>query len=344
MDDRQFGKRDERGNWKPDKPLENAPVFVFPPQPLKFLKWLPNYFVPWNLLFMALAAVFWFFLTPDKETMKTLSIGWIAFLLVRNAAVVLLVHGALELRLYIQRAQGKQFKYNPKWPSENPSGAFMFNNQNIDSVIRTFTSGVPMWTAYEVLILWFYANGWGPWTTFMDNPVWLIVFALLMPMYHEVHFYLGHRLLHVPALYKRFHRAHHKSVNPSPWSSLSMHPVEHLLYFSDSLIHLILPSHPLLLLYNLQITGTGAVVGHVGFEKIVTGDERAMDTRAYAHYLHHKYFEVNYADGVVNIDRWVGTFHDGSEKGYELMEARRARRRARRQAQKAAREADTGRL
>ena len=191
MDDRQFGTRDERENWKPDKPLQNAPVFVFPPQPLKFLKWLPNYFVPWNLLFMALAAAFWFFLTPDKETMKTLSVGWIAFLLVRNAAVVVLVHGALELRLYIQRAQGKQFKYNPKWPSENPSGAFMFKNQNIDSVLRTFTSGVPMWTAYEVLILWFYANGWGPWTTFMDNPVWLIAFGLLMPIYHEVHFYLA---------------------------------------------------------------------------------------------------------------------------------------------------------
>ena len=31
MDDRKFGTRDDRGNWRPDKPLENAPVFVFPP-------------------------------------------------------------------------------------------------------------------------------------------------------------------------------------------------------------------------------------------------------------------------------------------------------------------------
>jgi hypothetical protein len=34
----------------------------------------------------------------------------------------------------------------------------------------------------------------------------------------------------------RVHSVHHNSVNPSPWSSLSMHPVEHLLYWSDSLI------------------------------------------------------------------------------------------------------------
>lgn len=330
MGDRSSGNRDKRGNWRPNEPIANSPLFTFPPQPLKFLRWLPKYFFPWNLMFMGLAAVFWFFLTPDKETMKTLALGWIFLILVRNSAAVLLVNGLLELRLYFRRSQGNQYKYNPKWPSENPTNAFIFKKQGIDGIIRTFTSGVPIWTAYEVLILWFYANGWGFWTTFLDNPVWLIVFALLMPLYHEVHFYLGHRLLHVPALYKRFHRIHHLNVNPSPWSSLAMHPVEHLLYFSDLLIHLILPSHPLLLMYNCQITGTGAVVGHIGFEKIVTGADRGVDTGAYAHYLHHKYFEVNYSDGAVNLDRLAGTFHDGSEEGYARMEARRAKRRAQR--------------
>jgi sterol desaturase/sphingolipid hydroxylase (fatty acid hydroxylase superfamily) len=73
------------------------------------------------------------------------------------------------------------------------------------------------------------------------------------------------------SLYKYVHSVHHHTVNPSPWSSLSMHPVEHLLCWSDSLIHLVLSSHPLLLIYGLQITGTGAVVGHVGFDKIEMG-------------------------------------------------------------------------
>ena len=122
MDDQDYGKRDKRGNWKPDQPLENAPVFVFPPQPLKFLKWLPHYFLPWNLLFMVLAAVFWFFLTPDKETMKTLSVGWIVFILLRNAAVILLIHGALEVRLYIRRAQGRDSSSTtPSGPVKTPA-------------------------------------------------------------------------------------------------------------------------------------------------------------------------------------------------------------------------------
>ena len=37
-----------------------------------------------------------------------------------------------------------------------------------------------------------------------------------------------------------------------------MHPVEHLFYRSGALIHLILPLHPLLALYHLNLAGYGA--------------------------------------------------------------------------------------
>jgi len=198
----------------------------------------------------------------------------------------------------------------------------MFRSQNIDNAIRTFGTGVPIWSAYEILLLHAWAAGWGPWTTFLQHPVWLICFGLLIPIIHEVHFYCIHRLIHIPVLYKHIHSVHHNSINPSPWSSLSMHPVEHLLYWSDSLIHLILPSHPLLLLYHLQVTGTGAVIGHVGFDKIETGESKAADTQAFVHYLHHKYFEVNYADGTIPIDKWFGTWHDGTKEGDHMMQAR----------------------
>jgi sterol desaturase/sphingolipid hydroxylase (fatty acid hydroxylase superfamily) len=329
MDDLQYGTRNKRGDFAPKDPVQIAPLFVFPPQPLNFLKWLPAYFFPWNIMFMALAAAFWFYLTPSAETMKTLSPGWIVYLLARNSLLVLVIYGALELRLYKRRAQGGHFKYNGKFPADQPSDVFMFKSQNIDNMIRTFASGVPIWTAYEVFGLWSYANGWGPWTTFSEHPWWLVAFALVLPIYHEFHFYCIHRLIHVPILYKHIHFVHHNSVNPSPWSSLSMHPIEHLLYWSDSLIHLVLPSHPLLLLYNLQITGTGAVVGHVGFDKIEVGNDSAIDTHAYVHYLHHKHFEVNYADGTTALDKLFGTWHDGSKEGEALMQARYERKVAR---------------
>jgi sterol desaturase/sphingolipid hydroxylase (fatty acid hydroxylase superfamily) len=329
MDDLIFGTRNKRGDWRPNEALQVGALVNFPWNPVRVLKWLPGYFLPWNVAFVGIGAAFWFFLTPSRETLQTLSWDWALFLLLRNSALILVLYGALELRLYVKRTQGNRFKFNGSFPSDKPSDVFMFKRQNIDNIIRTFGTGLPIWTAYEVLLLWVWANGWGPWTTFGENPVWLVAFALAIPLIHELHFFCIHRLIHVPVLYKWIHSVHHNSVNPSPWSSLSMHPVEHLLYWSDALIHLVLPSHPLLLLYHLQVTGTGAVIGHVGFDKVETGADRAVDTHAYAHYLHHKYFEVNYSDGMLPIDKWFGTWHDGTTQGDAIMQARFEEKKAR---------------
>jgi sterol desaturase/sphingolipid hydroxylase (fatty acid hydroxylase superfamily) len=322
MNDLDHGIRDKRGDWRPNAALQVGPLLDFPWSPLRVLNWLPSYFLPWNVVFMGIGAVFWFTLTPPRETLQMLDWSWVLYLYVRNSLLVLLIYGALELRLYVKRAQGNRFKFNGMFPSDKPSDVFWFKSQNLDNAIRGFASGVPIWTAYEVLMLWTWANGIGPWTMFGDNPAWLAVFALAIPLIHEVHFFCIHRLIHIPVLYKWVHSAHHNSINPSPWSSLSMHPVEHLLYWSGSLIHLILPSHPLLAIYHLNAAGAGAVIGHIGFDKIEAGKEGAMDTHAYTHYLHHKYFEVNYADGTLPIDKWFGTWHDGSKECEARMQAR----------------------
>ena len=322
MNELKFGTKNKRGDFSPAEPLQIAPYFEFPPRPTKLMIFFKGYFWPWNLMFMALAALFYFYLTPSPETTKILAPGWIAFLLFRNAILVLVIYGLLELRLYVTRGQKNRFKYHGQFPADKPSDVFMFKSQNIDNIIRSFGTGVPIWTAWEVFGLWCYGNHIGPWTTFALHPYWLVLFAFLIPVWHEFHFYCIHRLIHYPVLYKYIHSVHHNSVNPSPWSSLSMHPVEHLLYWSDSLIHLILPSHPLLFIYGLQVTGTGAVVGHVGFDKIEVGENGGIDTHAYAHYLHHKYFDVNYADGTTALDKLFGTWHDGSKEAQTQMEAR----------------------
>ena len=335
MDDLAFGNRDERGNWRPNEALKTGALFAWPFSLIKFLRWLPGYFLPHNALFMVLGAVFWYLLTPTSETLRTLSWDWALYILVRNSLSILMIYGAMEIWLYVRRSQGNRFKYNGKFPAEQTSNVFIFKSQNIDNVIRTFATGLPIWSTYEVLVLWAWANGWGPWTTFGDNPVWLIAFWLVIPLFHEFHFFCIHRLIHTPFLYKWVHSVHHNSINPSPWSSLSMHPVEHLLYWSDSLIHLILPSHPLLLLYHLHVTGTGAVVGHIGFDKIEAGEDTAVDTHAYAHYLHHKYFEVNYGDGTVPLDKLFGTWHDGTTEADARMKRRFRQKRERMNAKKA---------
>ena len=59
-------------------------------------------------------------------------------------------------------------------------------------------------------------------------------------------------------------------------------------------------------------------------------DTITLDSHAYVHYLHHKYFEVNYGgDGLVPLDRWFGTWHDGSKEGDARMEERFRKKRER---------------
>ncbi len=329
MDDLKFGQRNKRGDFSPSAPLGIAPFYALPPNPLTVLKWLPNYLLPWNLLFLATTLLIWRFVLPPVETMKTLQPGWILGLFVVNCVLVFLFYNAFEYRLYRARAQGTRFKYNAKFPEDVPNKAFWFNSQNIEGYLRTFLTGVPIWTAYEVICLWASANGVGWWVSFADHPVWLFVLGLLVPMIHEIHFYCVHRLIHWPPLYRMVHSIHHNSVNPSPWSSLSMHWFEQLLYFSSCLIGFIIPSNPLIAMYQLNYAGFGAVVGHIGFDTIEVNETSGFDSHAYAHYLHHKYFEVNYADGLAPFDKLFGTWHDGTPEGEAKMNERFAKKQAR---------------
>ncbi len=329
MDDLAFGTRNRRGDWSPKEPAGTAPLFTFPPRPLAFLKWLPQYFLPYNLLFALSAVAWWRWVLPDVAVMQTLGWGWILRLFVINCLAVFLFFGAFELRLYVLRAQGTRFKYNAKWPAEQRSTAFFFQRQNIDNMMRCFGTGLPIWTAFEVGILYAYANGYVPWLGFAQHPLYLFVLALLVPIIHETHFFLLHRAIHWAPLYRWVHSVHHNSVNPSPWSSLSMHPVEQAGYLGVALWHLVLPSNPILALYQLHYAGFGAIPGHIGFDKIELGGERSLDSHAYVHSLHHKFFEVNYGDGLIPFDKWLGTFHDGSAEGEARMRARYERKKAR---------------
>jgi sterol desaturase/sphingolipid hydroxylase (fatty acid hydroxylase superfamily) len=337
MDDLRYGNRNKRGDWAPSAPVETAPLFVFPPQPLAFLKWLPGYFLPYNLLFAVLTLVWWRWVLPDVETMKTFEWGWIVRLFIVNCAAVFLFFGAFELRLYMFRAQGTRFKYNGKWPSEQRSKAFFFGRQNVDNMMRAFGTGLPIWTAIEVVILHAFATGEVRWLSFAENPWYLAVLALIVPVIHETHFFLLHRALHWDPLYRWVHSVHHHSVNPSPWSSLSMHPVEQFGYLGVAFWHLIIPSNPILAFYQLHFAGFGAIPGHVGFDKVELTSDLAFDSHAYIHSLHHKYFEVNYGDGLIPFDKWIGTWHDGSPAGEARMNARYEKRKARVNAAQAAR-------
>ncbi|MCA1378941.1 sterol desaturase family protein [Bradyrhizobium sp. IC4061] len=333
MDDTLYGTRDKRGNWTPNKRPKRSPIFVWPVQPKRLLRWLfgyPGYLWPWNALYFAISLVVWVYLTPSLETMREFSPGWISLILLRNAALTLLFYGGFHTVLYIQRRQEADFKYTAKWPDTDNS-TFLFGSQTAENVFWTMCSGVPVWTAYEVFIWWTFANGYISYVDFREQPVYFIAVMLLVPMWHSLHFYVVHRLIHIGPLYQLIHKVHHHNVNPGPWSGLSMHTFEHIVYFSGVLIHFLVPSHPLHAMFQLIYAALTPEYGHLGFDRIVIGDKKSIDTDSYFHHLHHKYFEVNYGTQLIPLDEWFGTAHDGSPEAdqaiYKRMKAKKYARR-----------------
>ncbi len=102
------------------------------------------------------------------------------------------------------------------------------------------------------------------------HPIYFVLLFCAIPMIRDAHFYFVHRLLHCGFLYKSVHSLHHKNTDIGPWSGMSMHPVEHVLYFSGILLHWVLLSHPLHAIFHVQQTGLAPALGHVGFHKLLT--------------------------------------------------------------------------
>lgn len=330
MDDLQYGTRNKRGDWAPAQHLEMAPFWSWPLDIKKLAKWVVGFIWPWNLFSFGMTLLWWYYVLPNVETMRTLSWGWALTLLAANWAGIFLFFGFFELRYYRLKVQERRFKYNGKFPSEQPSDVFWFRSQNIDNFIRSLFVSVPIGTALEVLLLWSHSNGLTPQVQWSEHAGYLVALALLAPVVHEMHFYFIHRAMHWAPVYSWVHSVHHNSVNPSPWSSLSMHPVEGALYFGVALWTLAVPCHPFLVVLFFSLAGFGAVVGHIGFEKLEITQDTVQSSSAYSHYLHHKYFDVNYSDnGVFPLDQWFGSWHDGSPEGERLMQERFKKKRDR---------------
>ena len=184
-----------------------------------------------NAFFALVVIVTWRYTQPELSRMAEFRVDWIVQNYVRNLAMLVLFAGGIHLWLYTFRGQGTSFKFNPKWMG-GKSPTFLWGDQLRDNMFWSIASGVTVWTAYEALMMWSYANGHLATADWDTQPVYFAVLLSLLVMWHMVHFYFGHRLIHWKPLYRSVHYLHHKNVNVGPWTGLAMHPVEHIVYFS----------------------------------------------------------------------------------------------------------------
>ena len=315
--------------WHPPLPLAPVPVFVWPPRPFDAFRYLLSRAFLGSVLlpFFALAAITWLWLQPALERCAELRVDWILEMYARNLGLMLLVAGGLHLFLHTLRHQGTERKFDARPLNATPQ-RFFARSQLLDNVLWTCASGVTVWTAYEAGFMWAYANDLVPF--YLDpftHPVWFVLGFIAVPFFAATHFYFIHRLLHWRPLYRLAHALHHRNDNVGPWSGLSMHPLEHVIYLSSVLVHLVVASHPLHVLFHMQWNTLGAAVSHAGFESLTFRGRPLLMLGSFHHQLHHRHYDCNYGSTYMPCDRWFGTEHDGTA---EAMEAVRRRRLARR--------------
>ena len=321
--------RDERGYWHPEEGTPPpSPLFAWPPKPLEAFKYLfsfPGYLFPWNMIFCGIAVVTYLYFQPALSRCVTLQPGWILEMFVRNLVLLVIFYSGLHYWYWSRKSQGRQYKFNTEW-METGKRKFLWRDQLLDNIFWCCCSGVPIWTAYEVLMMWAYANEMLPYINPQKHPVYFILLLVFMPIIRIFHFYWVHRLLHWPPLFKRVHYLHHKNINVGPWSGIAMHPIEHLVVFSSVLIHWIVPSHPIHMLMNAQDNVLPPALGHMGFQQLLLKGNLKVPASNGFHHLHHRFFECNYGEPRMPLDYWFGTYHDGSPEAHKVILKKKAQR------------------
>lgn len=191
---------------------------------------------------------------------------------------------------------------------------------NLDKVAHNAfwtTSGIAIWTVFENVFVFLWANGRLPYisdsTSSLLSLAGFLAALMGVPLWRSIHFYFAHRFLHYTPLYKQVHSLHHRNTDIEPFSGLCMHPVEHLYYFACVFPSLVFYCSPFALLWNGVHLLLSPAASHSGYEDHFQSDV--------FHYLHHRYFECNYAGSDaafmdITFGTFMGSFNDHTVDKY----------------------------
>ena len=173
---------------------------------------------------------------------------------------------------------------------------------------------IAVFSTFGLIIFLMARAGWlpGPHIARAWGPVWFWASLVLMILGHDAWFYWTHRAMHDRRLFRTFHRRHHRSMNPSPFTAYSFD-------LGEAAINALFV--PLWLI--VVPTGWGVVglfmlhqifrntIGHSGYELFpATRDGRPLlpwMTTVTHHDLHHAQAGSNYGLYFTHWDRWMGT-------------------------------------
>ncbi len=173
-----------------------------------------------------------------------------------------------------------------------------------------------------------YENGYNLVYTDINERGWIWVFVsfCIALFINDTLFYWFHRMMHLPFFYNFFHRVHHESTDPSPFTSYAFHPSEAVLENLSMLcIPFILPIHFGVMLFVQILDMTNNILAHLGYELYPKGWVKfpflKFKTVSTHHNMHHQLFHGNYALYFTWWDKWMGTeFKDYESRHQEIFE------------------------
>lgn len=185
-------------------------------------------------------------------------------------------------------------------------------------------SGVVIWVGFENVFAYLWASNRLSYLSdeAAFSSTWgFFKFALglvLIPMWRDVHFYFAHRLLHYGPMYAQVHSLHHRNTDIEPFAGLTMHPIEHLYYYACILPSIFFFASPFHFLWNGMHLLLSPGASHSGWEDHFQADN--------FHYLHHRYFDFNFAGfSAAALDVAFGSFLESlkaEDKGNENADAK----------------------
>ena len=193
---------------------------------------------------------------------------------------------------------------SPAWAQMRREIAVSIRTTAVFALVGGMTITTMMWAGMEVVYADALHGGWG----------YLIFSSIALIVLHDAWFYWTHRLIHHPKLFRRMHREHHKSHNPSPWTAYSFDISEaaiNAIFLPLAL--LLIPSSGLAIFIFVNHMMLRNAIGHSGYELFPSWrNGRPMVgwvTTVTHHDLHHAQAGWNYGLYFTWWDRMMGTEH-----------------------------------
>ncbi len=182
---------------------------------------------------------------------------------------------------------------------------FLFSLRSM-LLFATFGVGIDLASRAHLYPLADRGTRWGVW--------WLVASVLIGIVAHDAYVYWVHRWMHRPRWFRRTHRRHHLSNNPSPFTAYSFDINEALLMIGFAIVFpAVFPMHwaAMNLIMMHQIVRNTLL--HSGYELTpARADDRPWFgwlTTTTHHDLHHAQAGYNFAPWFTWWDRWMGTEH-----------------------------------